>query len=109
MKQNTILIIVAALIVAAGAYWFFFTDTGNEPSLSVNVSSNQAQAQFETLLGELPITFDTSIFSNPNFKALIDITTAISPEEIGRPDPFAPIVGAKGAATTKNESTSPPR
>lgn len=97
MKQNTILIIIAALIVAAGAYWYFFTGTGNEPPIVASDTTNAAQSQFETLLGELPITFDTSLFSNPNFRGLVDITTPISPETTGRPDPFAPLAAAKAA------------
>jgi hypothetical protein len=102
MKQNTIYIIIASLVVAAGAYWFFFTDTGNEPPLVVSDDTNQAQAEFETLLRDLPITFDTSLFANPNFKGLVDITTTIAPEVIGRPDPFAPIAGtSKTPATTR--------
>lgn len=99
MKPNIILIVVASLIVAAGAYWYFFTDTGNEPPLSASDTTNQAQMQFESLVGQLPISFDTSIFSNPRFMALVNITTDISPEVTGRIDPFAPVAG--GAPSTK--------
>lgn len=85
------LILIGALVVAAGAYWFFFTGTGNQQPLSVTATSSPAQAQFQTLASELePITFDTSIFSDPRFTALVDITTPITPEPVGRTDPFAP-------------------
>jgi hypothetical protein len=46
------------------------------------------------LVGTLdPIAFDTTIFSDPRFNALVDLKTAIVDEPIGRPDPFAPIPG----------------
>ncbi len=98
MKSTTTLIITTtALFVAGIAYWFFFTGTGNEPSLSTDISTNQAQMQFETLVGELqPISFNTNIFSDARFNALVDITTSISPESFGRLDPFAPLSGASG-------------
>ncbi|MHB8660524.1 MAG: hypothetical protein ACYC75_01085 [Minisyncoccota bacterium] len=98
MKSNTIIIIVVTLLTAAGAYWYFFTGTGNQPPLSTdNTTTSQAQLQFETLVGQLqPITFDTSIFSDARFNALVDITTPVSPEPIGRVDPLAPIPGVSG-------------
>jgi hypothetical protein len=90
MKSNTILIGIATIIIAAGAYWYFFTGTGNQPPLSESASANQAHVQFQTLVSELqPISFDTSIFSDARFNALVDLTTPISPEPTGRLDPFA--------------------
>ena len=99
MKLNTTLLIIITLIAAAGAYWYFFTRTGNQPPLSASTSAsvNQAQLQFETLVGELQsISFNTSIFSDPRFNALVDIAISISSEPAGRPDPLAPIPGVSG-------------
>ncbi|MBI4088944.1 hypothetical protein HY415_02505 [Candidatus Kaiserbacteria bacterium] len=97
MKYNTTLLIVASLLVAGVAYWYFFTDTGNEPPLSAGLSINQAQLQFETLIGALqPVSFDTSIFSDARFNTLTDITTPVSPESFGRLDPLAPLPGGGG-------------
>jgi hypothetical protein len=98
MKTNTIILIVATLIVAAGAYWYFFTGTDTNPPLTTTSSSssggNLSEAQFQALLSELqPITFNTSIFSDPLFAALVNLATPINPEPIGRTDPFAPISG----------------
>jgi hypothetical protein len=114
MKSNTILIIIATIIVAAGAYWYFFTGTGNQPPLSESASTTQAQTQFQALVSELtPISFDTSIFSDPRFNVLVDITTPISPETIGRLDPFAPVSGSDavpsvGTSTTASTSSTSP-
>lgn len=97
MNSNTIFLIIATLIVAAGAYWYFFTGTGNQPPLTVSATSNEAQMQFQTLVGELrSISFPTAVFDNPQFMALVDLTTPIQPEASGRPDPFAPVSVAAG-------------
>lgn len=95
MKPNTIILIVATLIVAAGAYWYFFTGTGNEPPLSASSAvESEAQIQFKALASQLQsISFDTSIFEDPRFKVLVDITTLVAPETLGRIDPLAPIAG----------------
>ena len=93
-NSNTTLIIIVTIIVAAGAYWYFFTGAGNQPPLSSSTKSyNLSQTQFQTLVNELSISFNTAIFSNAHFGALVDLTTQISPESAGRLDPFAPIEG----------------
>ncbi|HCR52643.1 TPA: hypothetical protein DIV48_03320 [Candidatus Kaiserbacteria bacterium] len=95
MKSNTITLIVLTLLAAAAAYWFFFSGSGNEPPLTVAISTeSEAQARFQALASELqPLTFDTGIFSEARFLALVDITTPVTPETAGRLDPFAPVPG----------------
>lgn len=94
MNTNTIFIIVISLVVAAGAYWYFFTGTGNDQPLSVVSVENQSQTRFQALVGELSISFDTNIFLDPSFVALVNLTTPVAPETAGRIDPFAQISGA---------------
>jgi len=97
MKSNTINIIILSLIIAAGAYWYFFAGTGNQAPLTQSSSGSAAQSEFPVPVSELQsISFDTSIFSDPKFTSLVDITTAVQPEPIGRPDPFAVIPGVTG-------------
>jgi len=93
MKSNTVILIVVSLLVAAGAYWYFFTGTGNLPPLTVTSAQvSQAQTQFQMLVSQLqPISFNTDIFSDARFNALVDLTTPVSPETSGRLDPFAPL------------------
>ena len=95
MNSSSAIIIITTLVVAAGAYWYFFTGTGNEPPLTASIAAeNPTQMQFQILVGKLqPISFDTSIFADTRFNALVDLTTPIAPEPIGRLDPFAPIPG----------------
>ena len=98
MKSNTTIVIILTLILAAGAYWYFFTGSGNQPPLtSSSPTENAAQTQFQSLVSELtPISFNTAIFSDPRFAALIDLTTPVSPEPSGRLDQFAPVPGVTG-------------
>ena len=98
MKSNKSTTIIIVLIAAAGAYWYFFTGgTSEQLPVTVAETGNQAQTRFQTLVGALtPISFDTKIFSDPRFNALVDLTAPVSPETIGRLDPFAPIAGLSG-------------
>lgn len=107
MKPNYVLILIVTIVVAAGAYWYFFTGNGNDPSLSAtSTSTNQAQTQFETLVGELqPISFDSSIFSDARFNALVDLATPVSPESTGRLDPFAAVSGSNTVSNSVSSST----
>jgi len=98
MKSNTspIPFVIALLVAAAGLYWYFFTGT-EQPPLTVGEAESQVQTTFQTLLSELqPISFDTGIFSDARFNALVDMTTPIAPETSGRLDPFAPVAGISG-------------
>ncbi len=112
MKSNAVIVIIAVLAISAGAYWYFFTGTGNQqPLTGVGTSINIAQAQFQTLLGELqPISFDPSIFSDARFNVLTDLTTTVSPETTGRLDPFSiasnPSQGSSGSVSTASSTAS---
>jgi hypothetical protein len=98
MKSNALILTVAVLIVAAGGYWYF---SGSEDvPLTAIISKNDSQAQFQTLVSELkPVSFNTNIFSQPTFMSLVDLKTDVTPETVGRLDPFAPVAGTN----VKNE------
>jgi flagellar basal body-associated protein FliL len=99
MKSNTIILIIATLVVAAGGYWYF-SGAKEEMPLTTVTSKNESQAQFQTLVSQLrPISFNTNIFSQPAFMSLVDLKTEVTPETVGRSDPFAPISGVN----VKNE------
>lgn len=90
LNSNTVLAILAVLLVAAAAYWYFFTGTGNEPPLTSATPTTVARAQFEAMISELRlVSFPTGVFSDPRFSGLVDLTTPVTPEAGGRPDPFA--------------------
>lgn len=109
MKSNSTFLIAIALVIMGGLYWYFFIGKSEElpltPSSSVG-SENPAQTKFQTLVSQLqPISFDSSIFSDPNFTLLVDLTTPVVPETLGRLDPFAPLSGATDGIT-KSGATS---
>lgn len=94
MQRNTLLLTTVVALAAMLGYWYLISADETEPTLSASALTNQAQMQFEKLIGELrPISFNTGIFSDPRFNALADLTTPISPESFGRLDPLAPLSG----------------
>lgn len=96
MKSNTTTLIITTLVVAAGAYWYFFTGDEEQPPLIPETTQNESQLQFQILVSELqPISFNTGIFSDPRFVALVDLATPIMPETMGRLDPFAAVPGIR--------------
>lgn len=92
INSNTISLIIGALVVVGGIWYFFFTGgSGNDQPLSA-AGDNPAQTQFAALVSQLqPISFNTNIFQDPNFMALVDLSTPVTPESAGRLDPFAPL------------------
>jgi hypothetical protein len=86
--------IIAIIVVIAGLYWYFFMGSDTQLPLTLGNPENPVQTKFQMLVSELtPISFNTSIFADPRFNALIDLSTTVSPEASGRLDPFAPIPG----------------
>ncbi len=102
MKTNsTTTLIIVALVVAAGAYWYFFTGSSVEPTITSDLTESQAQTQFQSLMSALPASFEASIFEDERFNALVDISTAVTPESAGRPDPFAPLSNVSQGLTPR--------
>lgn len=99
-SNTTIPLVVIVLILAGGGYWYYSSQTGNQLPLTASAGEGEVQTQFKTLVSELKnISFNTSIFLDPNFLALTDLATQVTPEPSGRIDPFAPLAGA----SAKNE------
>ncbi|MBU6214586.1 hypothetical protein KGM48_01960 [Patescibacteria group bacterium] len=93
MKKNTLILVAVSFLVALAAYWYFFMNAGNQAPLTAVPEPSSTQMQFDSLSSQLPVSFDTSIFSDPRFIALVDITQPIQQEPAGRADPLAPISG----------------
>ena len=89
----TIGIVVAALIVIGGIFWYS-SSSEEGPPISTFSEPGAPGNQFLELTRKLKsVKFPDTVFRNPRFEALIDITTPIMQEATGRTDPFAPIVG----------------
>ncbi|CAN5756688.1 hypothetical protein BH11PAT2_BH11PAT2_02350 [soil metagenome] len=102
-RNSIILILSAVIVVGGGVYYFFFFNTGTGATLSSNTTTaSDAELSFIALVSKLdPITFNTSILSDPRFTSRTDIRTTVVPETTGRKDPFAPIIGVSAATPTK--------
>lgn len=95
LKNTPTIIAIVVAILGVIAY-FVWLRPQPEPNVSFDgtMPSSEAQATFLELAEQLnTISFDTSIFNDPRFRALVDIKTAILPEAAGRTDPFAPLPG----------------
>ncbi len=94
--NNTLLIGLGVLVLIAVAYLTFFNKPDETADLaSDSIADSAAELYFVNLAGTLdPIAFDTQVLADPRFVSLVDLSTAIVPENRGRIDPFAPIAGA---------------
>ncbi len=100
MKINTqtIIISVVGVLLIGGAYLYFFPATPAQSPLSATTPASADEQQFLSLAGELDtVSFDSSIFTDPRFNSLVDLTIQVTPEPLGRSDPFAPLPGLAGA------------
>ncbi|MEO6536069.1 MAG: hypothetical protein ABIT47_00095 [Candidatus Paceibacterota bacterium] len=100
LSRNVILILCAVIVLGGGAYYFFFFNNGTAVTVSSDsVIASDAEVSFIALVSKLdPITFNTTILSDPRFTQRTDIRTTVVTETTGRKDPFAPIPGAPTAA-----------
>jgi hypothetical protein len=91
MNRNTLIAIVVGIGLLLAAAYFLFVRTPSNAVVTSSEPSSPAELTFVNLASQLePLGFDTAILSDPRFTALVDIHTAIIPEQAGRRDPFAP-------------------
>ncbi|MEO5646481.1 MAG: hypothetical protein ABIO57_01775 [Candidatus Paceibacterota bacterium] len=66
--------------------------TSTSPSATGATGTSASSSSFTALLSSISgITLDTSIFSNPGYKALRDYPLSLGTAVIGRQNPFAPL------------------
>lgn len=92
-SRSTIILVVLAIVVVLAALYMLFGKGDTSGAVSVqDAPASRAELTFLSLAAQLdPVSFDTSILSDPRFDALQDIRTAIVPENSGRVDPFSPL------------------
>ncbi len=82
--------ILGIILIAALGYYLMTQRSSS--NLQGSVPNNQIAAESSTFLRRLndlkSITLDDSVFSNPRFDALVDFSEPISPEPVGRINPF---------------------
>ena len=82
--------------------YYFFTKGNSAPEGAlVQQSTPQADATSARILSLLnqvsKLEIDTDIFSDPVYQTFKDRSIDIPPVEVGRPNPFAPIIGVNQA------------
>ncbi|MCI0619678.1 hypothetical protein L0Y40_01430 [Candidatus Wolfebacteria bacterium] len=93
LKQHktaiTILVLVILIFVAYGV----FSGSGDEDVLvSEDAAAPTVGGDLIVLLGRLQsLSLDSTVFSNPIFRNLVDFGVELVPEPVGRSNPFAPI------------------
>jgi hypothetical protein len=104
LLHNKLVLIVIILVVLGGAwYGLSSSSAGPAPVLSsAGTDTSGDQSIVSTLLALQAITLSGTIFSDPAFSTLRDFTTAIVPEPVGRPDPFAPLTAQSNATSSKS-------
>lgn len=97
MPQNqtpVVLIILGIVVLGAIAYLLFGQGTTDPAVAITDTSITERELVFVNLTAQIePIKFETSILTDARFLALLDLRTAIVPENEGRTDPFGPIPG----------------
>jgi hypothetical protein len=93
-SKNTIVISVILIVAAALVYFYF--EGGATPfggSLLQSQAGESVGSAELTLLGQIQsLKIDVSLFTDPSYETLKDYSVAIPTENVGRPNPFAPLL-----------------
>jgi hypothetical protein len=105
-----IIIGILAIALLGGGYYYFTTmkeegkgtlDTKKPGLLGNSSGDNPSQpigADVLSLLNRISsLKIDTEIFDSLIYQSLVDYSVEIPPQEVGRPNPFAPIQGGASA------------
>ena len=95
-KYKNIILIVVLVGIAGVGYRVFFGVDGIDASLLISertssVPDDVGQDLLALLRTLRDIQLDNSIFSDPVFQSLEDLSQELVPEPVGRNNPFAPI------------------
>ena len=100
-KKTFIAVIIIAMI-ALGAYFYFKGEPSDDLSSSLETQDSPVSADAQavgtrvlSLLNQInSLKIDASIFDSAVYKTLVDYTITIPEQNVGRPNPFAPISGS---------------
>jgi hypothetical protein len=100
LTKNIPMIGIGVVVILAGVYYYMNSGSSAGPALT---SSDQNVAVSQDLLIALQnlqtIKLDNSVFSDPVFVSLNDFGVTIPPENVGRSNPFLPLVGVGSTQT----------
>ena len=95
IKQNKVLMLVVTLFVFGIVYYTFFVSKGSTTTLlstgaTLGDQTQQSQQLLVVLANLRTIQLNDAIFSDPTYLSLTDFSVAITPETVGRHNPFLP-------------------
>lgn len=107
-NKNLIITFVIIIALCAAGYMYITRDTAPSSDLLVDIPTDTAtEGSFLSALNQLQvIRLDTTIFDNAVFESLTDISTRLSEQPSGRPNPFAPIDSSAITQTSVQTQTS---
>ncbi len=109
IKQNRLLTFIVAIFVFAVVYYAFFASKGDSNSLLSSSASANPSAQSQQLLVVLAnlrtIRLNDAVFRDPVFLSLNDFGVVITPQNVGRRNPFAPF--SPGATDVPSAAAKP--
>lgn len=109
ISKKTIIFII--VILALGLVYFYFAG-GEAPAatLLTGVGGGGVGATELSLLNQMKsLQIDTGFFKDPAYQSLVDYSVAITPQNVGRPNPFAPLPGVPNPFAPEPPSGSVPQ
>ena len=109
------LVAIVIVVFFAGVAWYMLAGTSGENPVLTSESPASAppgaQDLVDSLIALRTVSLDGTIFANPAFQVLHDLTTPILPEPVGRPNPFASLGAdvAASASSTRSAQIFTPR
>lgn len=104
-KKNIIVAVLVVLVLVTGYFYFSGGTPSSDTGLLEVAQTSEATvvaARVLSLLNQIKsLNIDTSIFSDPAYQTLRDYSVVISPQNVGRANPFAPLSGASRSATSE--------
>ncbi len=85
---SVLLIVILALVVIFVVPWVFPSVTHTEPEVGSTVIDVERQKPIKA-------KFDLRLFTDPRWKNLKRVSGEVGTGELGRPNPFAPVVPAE--------------
>ena len=94
-KKNLILGAAIVVIVTVAMFYFFGKGPAEDTSLLKAEPSSEAAmvgARVLSLLTQIKsLQIDTDLFLDPAYRTLRDYSVVVPPQNVGRPNPFAPL------------------
>lgn len=106
-KTKNIIIAVAVILILAAVYFYFQggSSTGSGSLLTASDASGVGSSELSLLNQMRSLRIDTSFFKDPAYQSLVDYSVSIAPENVGRPNPFAPIPGVPNPNAPESPSS----